>query len=145
VDVSLAALEIARTNVRRHRLGGRVRLTAGDLLAGIEPLPRFEALIANLPYVEPDEFWRLPPAVRDFEPATALTPPEGAATIRRRLLQAAVKVLNSGGWIALEVGAGQAGAARSDLLSSGFRRVEILNDYAGIGRIVSAELVSSPA
>ena len=48
-DVSRSAVLLARANVHRHRLTGRVQVRQGDLLA---PLPgRFDLIVANLPYV----------------------------------------------------------------------------------------------
>ncbi len=44
--------------------------------------------------------------------------------------------LEPGGFLALEVGAGQAGLARRDMIRSGFRNLRIQNDLSGIGRVV---------
>ena len=60
-----------------------------------------------------------------------------AEELRRRLLDQATGRLVPGGFVALEVGAGQAGRARDDLMARGFRRVVIRNDLAGIGRVVA--------
>lgn len=48
-DSSADAVALACANVQRHRLGGRIRVRQGDLLA---PVPgRFDVIAANLPYV----------------------------------------------------------------------------------------------
>ncbi len=71
-DVSREALDVARRNVDKHGLAGRVHLVEGDLL---EPFPgEFDLVCANLPYVcgQAD----LPSEVR-AQPATALFAADG--------------------------------------------------------------------
>jgi release factor glutamine methyltransferase len=64
-------------------------------------------------------------------------PSESSARFRERLIGEAAARLREGGLLAVEVGAGQAGVARDQLLAAGFRAVRITNDLAGIGRVVS--------
>jgi release factor glutamine methyltransferase len=48
-DTSACAVELARENVARHGLGGRVHVVRGDLL---EPVPgAVDLIVANLPYL----------------------------------------------------------------------------------------------
>jgi len=137
-DVSAAALRVARRNVARHDLGERVHLIRTDLLSGLTGLPRLTGIVANLPYVSEEEWWRLEEGVRKHEPRSALVPGGGTARdLRRRLINQARAVLVEDGCIALEVGAGQAGEARADLLEARFCDVTIDVDLSGVGRIVS--------
>ena len=138
IDCSAAALDHARRN--RELLGpADVAFVRGDLLAPLRSAPCLAGVLANLPYVEPRDLALLAGDVRDHEPEMALVPRgERPASIRRRLLEQAARRLIPGGLLALEVGAGQAGQARDDLLAHGFREIGIHNDLAGIGRIVSA-------
>ncbi len=48
-DVSRCAVALARENVRRHGLGGRVVVRRGDLLGPVPGL--FDVVVANLPYI----------------------------------------------------------------------------------------------
>src|SRR5262249_33068546 len=54
-DVSDAALEIARRNAQRHGVADRVQFANGDLLVPWDTSagssPRFDVIVANLPYV----------------------------------------------------------------------------------------------
>ena len=144
IDISGRALAVTRRNLRRLGLDRRIELVRSDLLGCLSARAAVAAVVSNPPYVERDEYWRLDPSVRDFEPEVALVPPDGADRFRRRLIGEASSRLRPGGLLALEVGAGQAGRAREDLLSAGYRRVRIDADLGGIGRVVSGRRPESP-
>jgi release factor glutamine methyltransferase len=140
LDVSPFAAACARRNARALGAQEQVFVAVGDLLAPVAARA-LDGVVSNPPYVEPREWALLPPEVQRFEPKHALTPaPESAAELRARLLSQASTRLATGGFLALEVGAGQAGVARDQLLAAGFRGVRVCNDLAGIGRVVSGRL-----
>jgi release factor glutamine methyltransferase len=125
-DVSRGTLEVAGENARR--LGLDVTLVEADLLRGVDQ--RFDAVLANLPYVERGA--ALEPEIAVYEPAGALfAGPDGLEVIRRLVATAQGVPL-----VALEVGAGQAGAVRELLLAAGYASVEALRDLAGHERVV---------
>jgi release factor glutamine methyltransferase len=125
-DVSSQALEVAAGNAAR--LGLAVRFVLADLMEGLEG--RFDAVVANLPYVQ--EGFDLPPDVAQFEPAGALFGgPDGLELVRRL-----VGTLGDVPWVALEVGAGQAPAVAELLSPAGFASVTARRDLAGIERVV---------
>lgn len=137
LDISRRALAIARGNAQRHGVGNRVAFVASDLFAALAPSPRFAAIVSNPPYVEPADWARLPLDVMKHEPWFALTPGnESVAAFRGRLIEQAKLRLLPGGWLGIEVGAGQAGVARDQFRAAGFAAVEIVNDLASIGRVV---------
>lgn len=141
-DCSVRALAWASENAARHRVRSRLALVRGDLLAGLRQ--GLAAVVCNPPYVESRDYHRLPRDVRDHEPPEALVPVgESPRALRQRLVAQAWERLEAGGFLALEVGAGQAGEARDELLASGFRQVVIRNDWAGIGRVVAGVRVES--
>lgn len=137
-DVSAAALEVARGNVRRHGVEKRVHLLRGDLLTPIPPEVHLDLIVANLPYVAKAELGTLPTSVRDYEPlTTALNGgPDGLSLIRRLLTQT-VQRLRPGSVLLLEIGAAQ-GAAIAELAHCTFSEAEIhiLPDLAGRDRVV---------
>jgi release factor glutamine methyltransferase len=127
-DVSADALHVARENARR--LGLDVRIVQADLLGGLDE--RFDAVLANLPYVEGGA--DLAPEISRHEPAGALLAgPDGLEVIRRL-----VPMLGEVRLVALEVGAGQASAVEELLRRAGFGSVEQLPDLAGHERVVLA-------
>ncbi len=137
-DASPGALEVAIRNCRRHCVEDRVHLLQGHLL---EPLPELVDLIAaNLPYVSQAELAQLPPEITRYEPREALDGgPDGLSHVRRLLAQAGVH-LKPGGAVLLEIGATQ-GKAVVALAKRHFpaARVEIVQDYAGLDRVVTVE------
>lgn len=127
-DTSGGALAVARANARR--LGLEVAFYQADLLAGVPG--RFEAVLANLPYVAEPEVGGLPPEVGEHEPRLALLGGrDGLDVIRRLVVQA-----GEAAFLALEVGAGHAGEVGALLAAAGFTTVEIRRDLAGIERVV---------
>ena len=137
IDLSDAALGIARRNAATHRLADRIRFVAADLLAGVAPpeLP-FDAIVSNPPYIPQTDRSSLHPQVRDHEPATALFAGLDGLDIYRRLIPQAALALIPGGLLAMEIGAGQ--QAELDRLLTGWRDVQFLDDLQGIPRVVLA-------
>ncbi len=134
IDISAEALAVARENAQRHGVAPRVHLLQGDLLEGVRgPV---DVVVANLPYVRPEEMVDLQPEVRDFEPPGALAGGYDGVAVIRRLSQQLTPRLAPRGFAALEVGAGQAEQVAQALREGGLRSVERVRDYAGIERIV---------
>jgi release factor glutamine methyltransferase len=123
-DVDEGALAVARSN--RDRLGLDVEFLQADLLDGVDR--RFDAVLANLPYVA--EGSALPPEIEGYEPEVALFGgPDGLDPIRRLLTMVADVSL-----IALEVGLAE--ATEWLLRDAGWPSVERLRDLAGHERVV---------
>ena len=139
VDLSPQALEVARRNVELHGLAGRVTLVQADLLPQQPPI--FDLICANLPYIPREKLDDLP--VAHWEPPLALDGgPDGLALIRRLLRQTPAH-LAPGGLLLLEIESSQ-GPAALLLAQEAFprARVDLLQDLAGLDRLVRVELVS---
>jgi release factor glutamine methyltransferase len=132
-DVSGDALEVARAN--GERLGVEVEWVASDMLSGVEGR-RFRLVVSNPPYVAAAEIEALEPEVRDWEPRGATVAGETGLEAIERLVSQAPAVLEPGGALVLEVGAGQAGAVAALLEGAGLAGVGRDPDHAGIERIV---------
>lgn len=102
VDISPAALEVARINVRRHRLGRRVRLVKSSYFSALERA-RYDIIVSNPPYVGTAEFRRLPPEFA-HEPAAALRSGRDGLDAVRVILRDARHHLRPGGILVVEVG-----------------------------------------
>jgi release factor glutamine methyltransferase len=86
-DISQSALEIARANAARHRLGSRVRFHHADLLEGLAG--NFDFIVSNPPYVGESEEDTVQLEVRKFEPRSAVfAGPTGTEVIERLIPQA---------------------------------------------------------
>ncbi len=139
VDRSAAALVVARENAAALGLASRVEFREGDLLSPLADLAgTLDAVVANLPYIPTAEIARLQPEVREHEPLEALDGGHDGLRPIARIARQAPRLLRPGGWLLLEVGAGQAGAVAQLLLAGGaFAGVGTRRDLAGIERVVA--------
>jgi release factor glutamine methyltransferase len=141
-DASAAAIDVAVANCSRlglrvefavasdwpdlgaerhsRHLGGNSRRPGGE--SGFAP----DLVVANLPYVREDEWRRLQPEIRLYEPRSALVSGEDGLDAIRRLVQAAP----AGTQLALEHAPDQATEVRSLLVGG-----ETLRDLAGRERV----------
>ena len=104
-DISTAALDVARRNATRHRVGDRIELSRTSLLTGVAG--PFDLIVSNPPYVASGDIADLPPEVRDYEPREALDGGTDGLDVIRTLLAEAGSRLVSGGWLVFEFGFGQ--------------------------------------
>ena len=94
-------------------------------------------IVSNPPYVEAGS--DLDASVVDWEPAGALfAGPDGLDDIRT-IVRDSHDRLVPGGWLVLEIGAGQGAAVRDLLLGRGFEAVEIRQDLTERDRIAIAQ------
>jgi release factor glutamine methyltransferase len=133
VDRSPDALAAARENLARSEVNGRVRLRHGDLLAGVSG--RFDLVVSNPPYVSPEEYERLQPEIRLYEPREAVV----GVGVGGKIGEQALGVLAPGGWLVLECGDGQADDLAAQLEQLGYREVAKTRDLADRERIVEGK------
>jgi release factor glutamine methyltransferase len=127
LDISPDAVAVATLNARR--LGLPVSVARADLLDG----GRYDAVLANLPYVAEGERASLAPEITRFEPAQALFAGADGLAVIRRLVRTVDRRVR---FVALEVGAGQAERVAALLDERGFDEVHARPDLAGIERVV---------
>lgn len=133
VDISGEALAVATANAARLLEPGRADFLQADLFPP-EPVC-FDAILSNPPYVTTEEMTELAPEVLK-EPALALHGGPDGLDFYRRLTAEGRKRLKQGGFMALEVGAGQAEPVSVLAERAGWRTEKIIPDYAGIDRVV---------
>ncbi len=143
IDLSAAALEVARANAVRHHVEDRVMFLEGDL---VRPLPaelehQIDAIVSNPPYVPSTQAASLPEEIRDHEPSVALFAPGDGTEIHAHLVAAGLRWLRPAGWLALEVGLGQAAGVAAAMEQDGrYVRVCIIKDLARVDRVVAGAL-----
>jgi release factor glutamine methyltransferase len=138
VDISAAALDVARGNAERLGLTQRVVFGLSDLLREIATEQHFDAIVSNPPYISNADAPTLEPEVVDHEPHSALFAGADGLDIYRRLIPQAHAALEPGGLLAMEFGFGQRESLHA-LLEAGWNDVRFLDDYAGIPRVVLAQ------
>jgi release factor glutamine methyltransferase len=137
IDLSPAALEVARGNAKRLGFADRIRFLEGDLLSPVAG-ERFEIVVSNPPYVPSGDRASLSVEVREYEPALALFAGDDGLDVYRRLIPAAFDALVPGGFVALEIGYGQSPAITELLACAGFEQIEFVPDLQNIPRVACA-------
>jgi ribosomal protein L3 glutamine methyltransferase len=111
VDISPEALEVAAINVRRHRIGRRVRLIRSDHFGALAG-KRYDIIVANPPYVGRREMSGLPPEYRHEPPLALAAGPDGLDSVRV-ILREADEHLRPRGVLIVEVGNTEAAVRRA--------------------------------
>ncbi len=140
LDISKAAIAIARSNADNYQVSDRLRLQLSDVYSGLFN-ERFHLIVSNPPYIPAEDIAGLQPEVRDFEPRAALTDDGSGLSIIEKIVRQAPTYLNTGGFLVLEIGIDQAGQIRNMFDPEIWSRVEIVQDFQGIPRMVCAALV----
>lgn len=138
VDISAAALRVARENGLRHGVAERIYFVQSSLLESFPPTPCLDFILCNPPYVALGECDSLPSEVKDHEPHAALFGGACGLDVYRRLIPDVPSRLTAGGWLLLELGAGQAQAVGQFVEGAGLNLHTILNDLQGIPRCLVA-------
>ncbi|PWG61302.1 50S ribosomal protein L3 N(5)-glutamine methyltransferase [Sediminicurvatus halobius] len=103
LDLSEAALALARENAERHGVTERVRCARSDLLAAVPAEPAWDLIVSNPPYVDSEAMAALPPEYR-HEPRDALAAGSDGLDLVHRLLPEAARRLSDHGLLVCEVG-----------------------------------------
>jgi len=139
VDLSPDALRIAKQNSAFHNVSERLDLVCADLLECIPPRPFFDFILSNPPYCAEAESHTLPAMVREFEPHLALLGGLSGLETPARLIAQALPRLAPGGYLLMEIGAGQSKKVVRLILESGFKLQEIAEDLQKIPRCIVAQ------
>jgi ribosomal protein L3 glutamine methyltransferase len=110
-DIAADALAVTRINVRRQRLGRRVRVLHSDHFSALAGA-RYDIIVSNPPYVGARELQGLPLEYR-HEPRLALAAGEDGLASARIILRDAAAHLNPGGILIVEVGNSEAALRRA--------------------------------
>ena len=121
LDLSLAAVDLARENARRLDLADRTAFAVSDWgsALGAGKGGRFDLIVANPPYIPSGEIDGLQPEVARYDPRLALDGGNDGLDAYRALAPDLGRLLASGGVGVLEIGAGQGAAVRGILGDSG--------------------------
>ncbi len=134
IDISRAALRLARENARRLGLL-HVRFRQLDILHTIPPGAPFHLVVANPPYIPAARLSELQPEIRFYEPRQALTDEADGLTFYRRFAELFPRLLTPGGAFVLELGDGSAEAV-VELFRPTTAQLRLRRDYAGTERVL---------
>ena len=135
IDVSPAALVLARRNIRRNGLTDRARVRRGDW--GRRIGGRFGLIVSNPPYLRDGELAALAPEVALHDPREALAGGEDGLDCYRRLMPMLARLLAPGGAAVLELGVGQEAAVVAIARGQGLVESGVRRDLGGVVRAVA--------
>jgi release factor glutamine methyltransferase len=138
VDISPAALDVARSNAGRLGTAARMTFDCRDFATACGE--RFDLVVSNPPYIADSVIETLEPDVRAFEPILALSGGADGLEAYRQLARTLPGLLLPQGRAFLEIGFDQAESVIGILENQGLRVIRIVKDLAGHDRVVAARL-----
>lgn len=138
VDISEAAVCVARENSRRHDVGNRIEFVVSDGLSGMSCSEEITFLVSNPPYISSRTIDGLEPEVRDHEPLRALDGGNDGLDAYRQIVQELQSLKIRPKFIALEIGADQGESILDVLEPLKQYEIEVRRDIYGKNRYVLA-------
>jgi release factor glutamine methyltransferase len=141
IDISSEAIKTAHLNAVRHCVDKRISFMQADLLELLRKegyQGRTDLITANLPYIPANEMDNLPPEVLGHEPAIALNGGPDGLDYYRQMIPDAYNLLKPDGVLLSEIGYNQAELMKDILVKAGFKDIRVINDLAGLNRIMRA-------
>lgn len=133
VDISEAALDIARENAAKNGISDRIKFLRTSVL---EPLPidgKYFAILSNPPYIDEEVYLGLEKELF-HEPKIALVADNRGAIFYERLVPLGLSLLKDGGFLAFEIGYDQGDLLRALAKDNG-ATATIIKDYGGNERV----------
>lgn len=132
VDISQAALDIARENVNKH--GVDATLLQSDLFEKVHGV--FDVIVSNPPYIKTAVIEQLQDEVKFHDPLLALDGKEDGLYFYKKIVAESPKYLKKGGKLYFEIGHDQGEAVSALMKDAGYTDVTVKKDLAGLDRVV---------
>ena len=136
-DISQYALNIARTNSKRHGVQSRLKLLYSNWFDKISG--SFDIIVSNPPYISSKEYTQLSAEVLKYDPKISLTLGGDGLEAYREILSQAIEKLSKNGHIFLEIGHTQANAVGHLFKEAGFQQIKVHKDLGSRDRVISAK------
>lgn len=144
VDISAAALDVAKKNAHRLMVQKRAEFVESDIFCGSffgqkdgKTQEKYDMLISNPPYIATGELGDLMDEVRLYDPHLALDGKEDGLFFYREITRQAGTYLKQGGMLAYEIGCSQGRDVLELMEAAGFEEVKVIKDLAGLDRVVT--------
>jgi release factor glutamine methyltransferase len=141
-DLSPEAVAVARRNAAVLGMADAVEFRSGDLALPFADLTgQVDVLTCNPPYISTARLGALPPETAAHEPALAFDGGPFGVKILTRLVKEGAALVKAGGWLCLEVGAGQGPAVAQRFTTSGtYGDIRTFPDEQGTIRALAARV-----
>lgn len=136
-DISEKSINVAKINAENLNVKDKITFKQTNILEGVGEI--FDIIVSNPPYIPESDKETLEPEVLLHEPYKALfAGDEEGVEFYDRITKQAQEKLSVNGYIAFEIGINQAEKVKKILENYCFKHIEIIKDYAGIERIITA-------
>src|SRR5690606_37121874 len=140
VDISLAALGLAKENAEKNDVLHKINFVRADVTQNPDFNFKFDVIVSNPPYVSLKDFSELKPELKVYEPREALTDNSDGLKFYKVISGYASKKLNGNGKLFFETGYGQHEEITNIMNQNNFKNINVVKDYSGIERVISGEL-----
>ena len=142
-DISPLALKVAKQNAKGLNVADRAEFVESDLFLSPffaettgKALPVYDILISNPPYIRSAVIEDLMEEVKGHDPRIALDGHEDGLYFYRRIVSEGSAYVKENGWMLFEIGYDQGEDVSKLLEKAGFRQVQVIQDLAGLDRVV---------
>lgn len=140
-DISDIALEVSKKNQKSFQLEGRTQIIKSDLFQiPLKENKKFDIIVSNPPYIEEHEINTLMEDVKNYEPHLALSGGPDGLKFYREICRIGKELLNSKGYMCLEIGHNQEEETKKILKDNGFIDIYSMKDLGGNFRVVIGKL-----
>lgn len=141
IDISDEAIALANENAIINEVQDRIEFRRFDILKdNINELGKFDLIVSNPPYVPLEDYERLEPELKIYEPQIALTDYYNGMTFYKKIIYNSKSLLNENGKIYLELGKGLHEEVRLLMQEKNFSDIMVIKDFQGIERIICGEI-----
>jgi len=140
IDVSEAAINLAKENAEKNGVSNRINFLVLDLNSDDFPGDKYDMVISNPPYISMNEMNNLQDEVKNWEPDVALTDHSDGIKLIEQIINNVPNSIKRGGHILIEIGGnGQKERVRKLLSKAGFLNIYVEKDYNSHARFAIAE------
>lgn len=140
VDIHEGTIEVAKKNADKNNVD--INFIKSDLFDCLDGMT-FDIIVSNPPYIRTDVVKTLMEEVKGFEPMRALDGTEDGLFFYRKITKESACHMREGGYLAYEIGLDQGDDVRQILIENGFADVKIIQDLAGLDRVVIGRLAEN--
>lgn len=135
IDISEKALEISNINANIYKVADRFLLKKQSIFEEPKLDIKLDFVVSNPPYISQSEYETLQREVKK-EPVEALISGKVGTEFYEKILSWSKRYLKDGGFVAFELGIGQAKKVKDLFLAEGFKDIHLIKDLQGIDRVI---------
>ncbi|MEM6338832.1 MAG: peptide chain release factor N(5)-glutamine methyltransferase [Pseudomonadota bacterium] len=137
-EVSDQAIEIAQSNISKHKVQNQVKILKSDWYSGLDKGEKYDYIVSNPPYICRSEIYQMSKETIDFEPDLALYADNEGLSSYQAIIQNAKNFLKNDGKLVFEIGYSQKNVILDLLKHAGFENTMVKQDLSGLDRIIIA-------